>query len=65
MHSEEKILIDKQTLLSQLLGEQQELTAVESFAQKHENDIFPAQQQYYEHAILRTIEDLVLIDDLN
>ena len=39
------------TLIDQLLAEQQRLTAVEKFAQKHERADFPAQSRYYEDLI--------------
>lgn len=47
----EKTLIDKQDLLAFLLQEQQQLTAVEQFAQKHENHDIPLQKKYYEDLI--------------
>lgn len=51
MSAEAKILVDKQALLGHLLQEQQELTAVEEFSQKHENKEIPVQQKYYESLI--------------
>jgi formate dehydrogenase iron-sulfur subunit len=51
MTAEGKILIDKQDLLRNLLQEQQELTVVGDFAQKHENHDIPVQQKYYESLI--------------
>ncbi|NQZ60123.1 MAG: 4Fe-4S dicluster domain-containing protein, partial [Lentisphaeraceae bacterium] len=47
----EKLLIDKQDLLASLLQEQQQLTAVEDFAQQHEAQTLPIQQKYYEDLI--------------
>ena len=47
----EKLLIDKQDLLASLLQEQQQLTAVEDFAQQHESQTLPIQQKYYEDLI--------------
>lgn len=38
-------------LLDRLLGEQQQLTAIESFAQDHEQGLLPAQAQYYSKLI--------------
>lgn len=51
MTAEGKILVDKQALLGNLLQEQQELTAVEEFAQKHTNKEIPVQKKYYESLI--------------
>jgi formate dehydrogenase iron-sulfur subunit len=51
MSSEGKTLVDKQSLLTSLLQEQQELTAVEEFSQKHENKELPVQKKYYESLI--------------
>ena len=39
------------TLIDELLAEQQQLTAVERFAQKHERDALPAQARYYRELI--------------
>jgi Fe-S-cluster-containing dehydrogenase component/DMSO reductase anchor subunit len=39
------------TLIDDLLAEQQQLTAVESFARRHENSEFPAQARYYRDLI--------------
>ena len=51
MTAEGKILVDKQDLLASLLAEQQELTVVSDFAQKHEKHEIPLQQKYYESLI--------------
>ena len=51
MTAEGKILVDKQDLLASLLQEQQEMTVVSDFAQKHENHEIPLQQKYYESLI--------------
>ena len=51
MTAEGKILVDKQDLLATLLQEQQEMTVVSDFAQKHENHEIPLQQKYYESLI--------------
>ena len=51
MTAEGKILVDKQDLLQALLQEQQELTVVSDFAQKHEKNEIPLQQKYYESLI--------------
>ena len=42
---------DTRTLIDELLAEQQRLTAVERFAQRHENDAIPAQAKYYRDLI--------------
>ena len=39
------------TLIDELLAEQQQLTAVERFARKHERDALPAQARYYRELI--------------
>src|SRR5437764_428148 len=39
------------TLIDELLEEQQSLTAVERFSQKHERDALPAQARYYRDLI--------------
>jgi formate dehydrogenase iron-sulfur subunit len=51
MATDEKVLLDKKELLNFMLSEQQEMTVVSEFAQKHENQEFPLQQQYYESLI--------------
>lgn len=51
MTAEGKILVDKQDLLAILLQEQQEMTVVSDFAQKHANHEIPLQQKYYESLI--------------
>ena len=51
MTAEGKILLDKQDLLKNLLQEQQNLTVVAEFAQKHANHDLPVQKQYYESLI--------------
>ena len=55
MTAEGKILLDKKDLLSSLLQEQQELTVVSQFAQKHDNHEIPVQQKYYESLIPLTM----------
>ncbi|HSI84848.1 MAG TPA: hypothetical protein VK970_13740, partial [Candidatus Methylacidiphilales bacterium] len=47
----EHVLTAGTTLLDTLLKEQQTLTAVERFSQKHSNAELPAQQQYYQDLI--------------
>src|SRR5512144_532167 len=42
---------EMRTLIDELLDEQQRLTAVERFAQKHERDALPAQARYYRELI--------------
>ncbi len=42
---------DHRTLIDELLAEQQRLTAVERFAQKHDRDAIPAQAKYYRDLI--------------
>jgi formate dehydrogenase iron-sulfur subunit len=42
---------DGRTLIDELLGEQQRLTAVERFAGRHEADTIPAQAKYYRDLI--------------
>ncbi len=42
---------DGRTLIDELLGEQQRLTAVERFAQRHEAETVPAQARYYRDLI--------------
>ena len=51
MAVQEKVLVDKKELLKSMLQEQQELTIVSEFAQKHENQEIPLQQEYYESLI--------------
>ncbi|EDM28952.1 molybdopterin oxidoreductase, iron sulfur subunit [Lentisphaera araneosa HTCC2155] len=51
MAVQEKVLVDKEELLKSMLQEQQELTIVSEFAQKHENQEIPLQQEYYESLI--------------
>ena len=51
MATDEKVLLDKKELLDFMLSEQQEMTVVSEFAQKHANQDFPLQQQYYESLI--------------
>jgi len=43
--------LEPRTLLDELLAEQQQLTAVERFARKHERDALPAQSRYYRDLI--------------
>ncbi|MEA3209019.1 MAG: formate dehydrogenase iron-sulfur subunit [Chthoniobacter sp.] len=42
---------EERTLIDELLAEQQRLTAVERFAQKHERHALPAQARYYQDLI--------------
>ncbi len=42
---------DGRTLIDELLGEQQRLTAVERFSKRHEADAIPAQAKYYRDLI--------------
>ncbi len=51
MAVQEKVLVDKEELLKSMLQEQQDLTIVSEFAQKHENQEIPLQQEYYESLI--------------
>ena len=51
MAVQEKVLVDKKELLKSMLQEQQDLTIVSEFAQKHENQEIPLQQEYYESLI--------------
>ena len=51
MATDEKVLLDKKQLLDFMLQEQQEMTVVSEFAQKHENQEIPLQQKYYESLI--------------
>ncbi|MDD7984207.1 dimethyl sulfoxide reductase anchor subunit [Lentisphaera marina] len=51
MAVQEKVLVDKKELVKFMLQEQQELTVVSDFAQKHENQEIPLQQEYYESLI--------------
>ncbi len=46
-----KTIVDKELLLSALLTEQQEMTVVSDFAQRHERNELPLQQKYYENLI--------------
>jgi formate dehydrogenase iron-sulfur subunit len=43
--------LEPRTLIDELLAEQQQLTAVERFARKHERDALPAQERYYRELI--------------
>ena len=42
---------EPRTLIDELLDEQQRLTAVERFAQKHEQHALPVQERYYRDLI--------------
>ncbi|WDE98158.1 dimethyl sulfoxide reductase anchor subunit [Lentisphaera profundi] len=51
MAVQERVLVDKEALLKSMLQEQQDLTVVSEFAQKHANQEIPLQQEYYESLI--------------